>query len=199
MDASEWDDRYRDKELVWSAGPNQFVEKYCADLAPGKAIDLAAGEGRNTIWLAERGWDATALDFSEVAIGKAREIAEHRGVNIGAEVVDLTTYDLGSRAYDLVVVNYLQLPDAQLTPILVKAAGAVAPGGMFLLVCHDLDNLERGYGGPQHPTVLTTPAQVTEAIGDELEVDRAEVVERVVATEEGERVALDTLVIAHRS
>ena len=60
MDAGEWDARYRDSELVWSAGPNQFVEECCADLPPGRAIDLAAGEGRNAIWLAEQGWDATA-------------------------------------------------------------------------------------------------------------------------------------------
>ena len=54
MDASQWNDRYRDSELVWSAGPNQFVEAICADLPPGRSIDLAAGEGRNALWLAER-------------------------------------------------------------------------------------------------------------------------------------------------
>jgi SAM-dependent methyltransferase len=138
-------------------GPNQFVADLVADLTPGRAIDLAAGEGRNAIWLAEQGWDATAVDFSEVAIGKAREIAERRGVAITTEVADLTAYEPSPGEYDLVVIAYLQIPAEQLDPVLARAAAAVAPGGTFLLVNHDRANLDGGYGGPQHPSVLTTP------------------------------------------
>ena len=138
------------------------------------------------------------LDFSEVAIEKAREIARHRGVAIDTIVADLTELDLESGAYDLVLVAYLQLADDELTPILRRAGAAVAPGGTFLLVNHDLDNLERGHGGPQHSSVLTTAAQVVAAIGPSLEVLRSEVVERPVETDDGRRVALDTLVVARR-
>lgn len=198
MDVQMWNDRYRDSELVWSAGPNQFVEAVCADLPPGRAIDLAAGEGRNAIWLAERGWDATALDFSDVAIDKAKQLAERRGVTITAAVADLNDHVPDAGAYDLVIVAYLQLPDDQLTPILGRAASAVAPGGTFLLISHDLSNLDGGHGGPQRPEVLTTPDQVVAAIGNELTVERAEVVERHVTTDDGERTALDTLVVAVR-
>lgn len=198
MDAQTWNDRYSAAELVWSAGPNVFVAEICGGLAPGRAIDLAAGEGRNAIWLAEQGWDATAVDYSDVGLDKARQLAEHRGVSITTEVADLTTYVPTPGGYDLVLVVYLQLSDEQLTPILERAAAAVAPGGTFLLVCHDVENLEHGHGGPQHPSVLTTPAQVVAAIGSELVVDRAEVAERRVAPPHGERVALDTLVLARR-
>ena len=193
MDAQTWNQRYSETELMWSAGPNLFVEQLCRDLTPGRSIDLAAGEGRNAIWLAEQGWDSTAVDYSDVAIDKARQIAAKRGVTITAEVADLTEYEPSPGAYDLVVIA-----DEQLTPILGRAAAAVAPGGTFVLVCHDRDNLERGYGGPQHPDVLTTPDQVVAAIGDRLTIDRAEVAERQVQTDDGERVALDTLVLAHR-
>lgn len=198
MDADAWDDRYRDTELVWSAGPNQFVEAICRDLPPGRAIDLAAGEGRNAIWLAEQGWQVTAVDFSAVAIDKARQIAERRGVEIDAQAADLASYEPTPGGYDLVVVAYLQLAEAELSPILRRAAAAVAPGGTFLLVNHDLENLERGHGGPQHASVLTTPKQVAVAIDDSLVVERAEVVERRVDTDDGERTALDTLVVARR-
>ena len=75
MDAEAWNERYRTSELMWSAGPNQFVEAELADLAPGRAVDLAAGEGRNAIWLARRGWQVTAVDFSQVALDKGRAIA----------------------------------------------------------------------------------------------------------------------------
>lgn len=198
MDAADWNDRYRDQELVWSAGPNQFVAELVADLPPGRAIDLAAGEGRNAVWLAERGWDATAVDFSDVAIAKARQIAERRAVTITTEVADLTTYELPPERYDLVLVAYLQLPAEQLDPILARAAAAVAPGGTFLLVSHDASNLDGGYGGPQHISVLTTPEQVVAAVGDTVVIEQAEVVERHVQTADGERTALDTLVLARR-
>jgi hypothetical protein len=133
-----------------------------------------------------------------VAIDKARQIADKRGVTITAEVADLTAYEPTPGGYDLVLVAYLQVPDEQLTPILRRAAAAVAPGGTFLLVCHDRENLEHGYGGPQHLDVLTSPHQVVAAVGDVLTVDRSEVAERHVQTADGERVALDTLVLARR-
>jgi SAM-dependent methyltransferase len=199
MDAGAWDDRYRDAELVWSAEPNLFVEQHCSDLPVGRAIDLAAGEGRNAIWLAERGWDATAVDYSSIAIDKARQIAQRRGVAITTEVADLTAYEPAAAGYDLVVIAYLQLPAEPLAAILQGAARAVAPGGKLVLVSHDLSNLEGGYGGPQHPAVLTTPDQIVGVIGTSLTVELAEVAERHVQTDDGERVALDTVVVAHRS
>lgn len=199
MDAQTWNQRYSETELMWSAGPNAFVEQLCRDLPPGRSIDLAAGEGRNAIWLAERGWDSTAVDYSDVAIDKARQIAAKRGVTISTEVVDLNEYAPTPGGYDLVLVAYLQLPDEQLTPILRRAAAAVAPGGTFLAVCHDRENLEHGYGGPQHVEVLTSPEQIVAALGDGFTVERSEVAERHVRTDDGERVALDTLVLARRN
>lgn len=198
MDADTWDARYRDTELMWSVGPNAFVAEICGDFAPGRSIDLAGGEGRNAIWLAERGWDSTAVDFSAVALDKARQIAEQRGVTITTEVADLTDYVPTPGGYDLVVVAYLQIPDDQLTPILRRAGEAVAPGGRFVLVAHDVENLEHGYGGPQHLEVLTTPDQVVGALDDGLEIERAEVAERHVETDDGTKTALDTIVVAHR-
>lgn len=199
MDSAEWDDRYRDHEMVWSSGPNMFVAQACTDLSPGRAIDLAAGEGRNAIWLAERGWDATAVDFSAVAVDKALAIARRRGVAITAEVADLSTYVPEPNRYDLVVVAYLQLVSVELTPILERAAAAVAPGGTFVLVAHDVSNLTGGYGGPQSADVLTTPEQVAAVLTDDFTINRAEVAERPVSSDAGDRTALDTVVVARRT
>src|SRR5262249_60827578 len=100
---------------------------------------------------------------------------------------------------DLVIVFYLQLPAEERTPILRKAASALAPDGMFLLVAHDLRNLEQGYGGPQTARVLYTPEDVVADLdGAGLEIERAEPVKRPVDTPEGERVAIDALVRARR-
>ncbi len=75
MDAAGWNERYAGTDLVWSAGPNAFVEQICSSLTPGTALDLAAGEGRNALWLAELGWEVTAVDFSSVGLEKARRAA----------------------------------------------------------------------------------------------------------------------------
>ena len=74
MDAHDWDRRYADSELVWSATPNQFVEAELADLSPGRAVDVATGEGRNAIWLADQGWEVTAVDFSQTGLDKGRAL-----------------------------------------------------------------------------------------------------------------------------
>ncbi len=198
MDADEWDERYGAFDLVWSAGPNQFVVEACGDLPPGRMIDLAAGEGRNALWFADQGWDATAVDYSEVAIDKVRASAERRGVELNTVVADLVAFEPEPGGYDLVVVAYLHLPADQLDPILARAAAAVAPGGVFFLIGHDVTNLTDGYGGPQSEAVLTSPKGVVGAIGAGLEVERAEVVERHVEADEGLRVARDTLVFARR-
>ena len=134
MDSASWDRRYEGRELVWTAEPNRFLVAEAEALAPGRAIDLACGEGRNAIWLAERGWQAVGADFSEVGLQKARELAHERGVNVEWVAADLLDYRPDPRAFDLVLVFYLQVPAAQRRPILQAAAEAVAPGGTFLLV-----------------------------------------------------------------
>jgi SAM-dependent methyltransferase len=168
-------------------------------MTPGRALDLACGEGRHAIWLAGLFWEVRAVDFSDVAIAKGRQLAERHAVQVAFEVADLNEYVPEPESADLAIVFYLQLPAAERTAILRKAAAAVAPGGTFLLVAHDSSNLEHGHGGPQSPTVLYTAEDVVADLdGTGLEIERAEAVERPVETPEGERVAIDALVRASR-
>ena len=198
MDRNTWDERYAATPLVWSAGPNQFLEEEAADLAPGRALDVACGEGRNALWLAEQGWRATGVDFSSVAIEKARTLGTERGLDAEWVVADVTTWEPERHGFDLVVVLYLQLAAAERAAAYSRAAQAVAPGGTLLVVAHDLDNLEHGHGGPKDPAVLTTPESVVAVIGD-LVVERAERVRRTVTTDTGPVDAIDTLVRARRA
>jgi len=173
MDASDWDERYAATDLMWSVEPNGFVAQECADLAPGRAVDLAAGEGRNAIWLARHGWAVTAVDFSGVAIDKGRRLAAGQpGLAVEWVVADATTWQ-AVESYDLAVVAYLQLPADERRAAVRAAYAALAPGGTFLLVAHDTTNLTEGTGGPQDASVLMTAEDVLA----DLEV-RASVVER---------------------
>jgi SAM-dependent methyltransferase len=74
VNAEQWDDRYRATELIWGTKPNRWVERELADLPPGSAVDLACGEGRNALWLAARGWQVSGVEFSAVALDKARAL-----------------------------------------------------------------------------------------------------------------------------
>jgi SAM-dependent methyltransferase len=198
MDAHFWDERYSGTELVWTDRPNIFVERETAALRPGTVLDLAAGEARNAIWLAERGWTATAVDFSAVGLEKGRQLATQRGVSVEFIEADATTFT-SEVTYDLVMVIYLQLPPHNRTAALERAVAAVAADGHLLVVAHDADNLRDGVGGPQDPNLLYSVAEVTdlvEAAGCTILV--AEQARRTVTTPEGPRDAIDTVVHARR-
>ncbi|MEX2256254.1 MAG: class I SAM-dependent methyltransferase [Acidimicrobiia bacterium] len=203
MDRDAWDERYLATELVWSAEPNRFVEAETESMAPGRVLDLAAGEGRNAIWLAENGWTATAVDFSRVALQKAAHLAAARGVALQVVEADVTGYEPEPGAFDLVLVVYLQTRAPDRARWLAHAVAALAPGATLLLVGHDRSNLDGGYGGPQDADVLTTPEELTDALaalgGGGLTIERADLVERSVDTPDGPRIAIDHLVRARRS
>ena len=193
----DWNARYAQKELVWTAEPNRLFAAEVGNLQPGRALDVACGEGRNAVWLAERGWQVTAVDFSDVALAKAAELAAARGVEVEWVLDDVVAYE-PEPVFDLVAVLYLQLPGDELAPALRRAAAALAPGGTLVVLGHDSANLVDGHGGPKDAAVLFTPDDVVSAIGD-LVVERAETVERTVALDDGEAVALDAFVRARRA
>lgn len=198
MDAHEWDTRYAATETMWSTEPNSFLVAKVEGLRPGRALDIGCGEGRNALWLAEHGWDVTAVDFSQVAIDRGRGWARQRGLTVGFEVVDVVDYSPQPAAYDLVIVFYLQLPHDEVRQVIRHAVAGLAPGGTLLVVAHDLGNLEHGYGGPPTAEVLYTADLVTDVI-ESLDVIEAGTVTRSIATEHGEETAIDTLVLARQS
>jgi SAM-dependent methyltransferase len=193
MDAAAWDARYAAADLVWSAEPNRFVAEELVDLPPGRALDLAAGEGRNAIWLARLGWDVTAADYSQVALDKGRRLAGDTALRWVC--ADVTGWD-EQASYDLVVMAYLQVPASDRRATVRAAYAALRPGGTLFLVAHDSLNLTEGTGGPQDPGVLYTAEDVLEDLaGEQFDTVRAERVERPVV----DATALDCLVRLVRS
>jgi SAM-dependent methyltransferase len=174
MDAEQWDDRYAASDLVWSAEPNSFVVSLTADLVPGTAVDIAAGEGRNALWLAEQGWQVTAVDFSSVAVERGR--ARPGGDRIDWQVADITSYD-PQDLFDLVLICYLHLPRQLMRRVLDHAASWVAPGGRLVVIGHAVRNLHEGVGGPGEVDRLQDEELLAEA-AQALVVERLEEVER---------------------
>lgn len=190
-----WNKRWAGERAEASVEPSAFLVTEVGALLPGRALDLACGAGRNAVWLARRGWRVTAVDFSEVALRAARELAAAASVSVEWLEEDVVQWTPFPRAFDLVTVLYLQVPAAQRRIALSRAAAAVRPGGTLLVLGHDLLNLAAGAGGPSQAAVLFTPDDVVAEIGD-LVVERAERVRRPVAG--AERDAVDALVRARR-
>jgi SAM-dependent methyltransferase len=202
VDASDWDERYAGADLVWSSGPNVWVRELCSPLTPGRALDVAAGEGRNAIWLVEQGWTVTAADFSPVAVSRIRDLAaarldEDALRRLEAVVADATQPAPGT-AYDLVLFSYLHLVREEWDRAVAAGVEVVAVGGRVLVVGHAHRNLTEGVGGPQDATILLDPEDVLASVaGLPVAVELAQLRARVV---EGEpRPALDTVVLLRRT
>jgi SAM-dependent methyltransferase len=200
MDSSAWDERYRSDPNPWGLEPNRFVRLQCERLAVGQALDLACGEGRNALWLAQLGWRVTAVDFSAVAIGRAKERTARQFPSLGRRMVwrveDVTRLQLKPGTIDLALASYVQLPPAERDAMLVAAAQALRPEGHLVVVAHDKRNLTEGVSGPQDVDLLYDPAQVRDLLSQTcgLTVEVARTMER--PTPNG--TALDTVVRARR-
>ena len=199
MDAAGWDERYRAGELVWGVAPNRWVEQEVTGDRAGTALDLACGEGRNAIWLAKRSWRVIGVDFSAVAIAKARQLEEREleKPSIAWVVADATSF-VAPQPVDLAILCYLQLPAGERRSAVRRAAAALAPGGVLLVIGHDSRNLAGGTGGPQDPDVLFTAQDVVGDLdGLGFVIEKALAVERPV--DGAPRPAIDALVRASRA
>lgn len=190
-----WEERYSTAAAagspVWSLEPNEWVARVTGSLPPGTAVDLAAGEGRNALWLASRGWTVTAVDFSPAGLAIGRDRAAGAGLDVDWVTADATTW-VAPTPVDLVVVAYLQLPAERLSLAIGNAVASLVPGGTLSLIGHDRENLERGVGGPQDPAMLWDLDVVRRAAAglDILECRRYE-----RTTADG-RTAIDTILLA---
>jgi len=196
MKREDWNRKYASPDFLWSTEPNRFLVAEVEGLSPGRALDLACGEGRNAVWLAQRGWQVTAVDFSEVALAKAKRLAQSRGMDVEWIAADLLDYRPPG-TFDLIADLYLQLPPEERRLVLERASVALAPGGTLLVLGHDLSNLTDGYGGPTEAAVLFTPDDIVRDLPG-LVVERSERVRRRIAIDDGEREAIDALVRAKK-
>lgn len=184
MDSRGWDQRFTDNPNHFGTEPNTLLKRHVAGLTPGTAADVGCGQGRNTIWLLDRGWDVTAVDFSEVALRQTREAAGTTPALTTAQA-DVSEWR-PTDTFDLVVAAYLHLPSERLRATWRHLASITAPGGTLVVIGHDRAN--RG-NGPKDPDVLFHADDVVAALPDTWTVKVAEAVDR------GEG-SIDALVVA---
>lgn len=145
-----WNERYAEPDYLFGEAPNEFVRAAVRYLAAGQSVlCVADGEGRNSVWLAERGLDVTAFDFAPNAVEKARRLARRRNVCVDHHVDDLQTWNFGPASFDALVAIFIQFlaPDER-GDAFTRMQSAVKPGGLFLLEGYRPEQLQYRTGGP---------------------------------------------------
>jgi SAM-dependent methyltransferase len=199
--ASFWETRYRETDKTWSGRANAALEREAATLAPARALDLGSGEGGDALWLASRGWHVTAVDISRTALERGRSAAVAAGLEDRVDWIeaDLASWRPGG-VFDLVSAHFLHSPvELPRELILRRAASAVAPSGLLLIVGHGAFppwSTHRHEGPP-----LPGPDEVHAGLRlptDEWTVVTSELVDRVAQSPQGESVVMTDSVLTLR-
>jgi SAM-dependent methyltransferase len=180
--AAQWNARYREKEVaIWSGRPNGRLLVEVADLTPGRALDVGCGEGADAIWLARSGWTVSAIDVSDVALGRAREAAERAGTAVEWVCGDALRTSFAAGSFDLVSMQYPALPKAAGELAVRALLGTVRPGGLLLAVYHDLDDEHREHMKSRgvDPADYIDADDLGELLGDDFTVERRAIEPRI--------------------
>ncbi|GIH15631.1 bifunctional NAD(P)/FAD-dependent oxidoreductase/class I SAM-dependent methyltransferase [Rugosimonospora africana] len=166
--ADAWEQRYSERPAVWSGNPNPQLVAEAAGLAPGRALDVGCGEGADAVWLAEHGWQVTALDISTVALKRAAAHAAAAGPRVADRIewthADLFEAPLDEGAYDLVSSQFMHPPGEARETLFGRLAAAVAPGGTLLIVGHHPHDLRTSAHRMHFPDLMFTAGQVAAAL-----------------------------------
>ena len=181
MSSAFWDQRYSSDDLAYGEAPNEFLA-YMADGLPtkGNALDIGAGEGRNSLFLATRGLSVLAVDQSEVGIQKAQRLAQKRHLTLRTQVVDLQDFDAEPNSFDVVSSIFCHLPAKLRAVVHQRVSAWLKPGAFFVLEAYAPDQLLRDSGGPKDPSLLA-PLEVILSELDGLKIEHHAALIRVVS------------------
>lgn len=168
MSSPFWDERYATDDYIFGTAPNMFLASQAELIRPGMhALAIADGEGRNGVWLAERGVQVHAVDVSPVALKKAHKLAAERSVSLNFEQLDVLAWDWPENAYDLIVAIFIQFaPPPERERIIAGIRRALKPGGLLILQGYTPKQVEFATGGPGNAANMYTAELLREWFGD---------------------------------
>ena len=164
-----WNEIWADTDNVGS-GSDAILSEQIEHLTPGRALEIGCGTGANAVWLAQQGWQVTAIDYSEVAVEKGKQLAAEKGVKVEFALADASTYQPKGQ-YDLITSFYIQLFPQQRASMLANMSKALAPGGTLLFVGHDKSGPPAGWS-EEDLLSLTTPEEIVAKLA-ELQIEHA--------------------------
>ena len=162
-----WEKRFSVPDYVFGTEPNAFLKSQALALPKsGTALAVADGEGRNGVWLAERGLDVLSIDWSPTALGKARALAAHRGITLRTAPVDVVKWRWPVAEFDVVAAIFIQFltPDER-GQVFAGMRNALKPGGLLLIEGYRPEQLNYKTGGPSLVENLYTRALLEAEFG----------------------------------
>lgn len=174
-----WDDRYGEEGWAFGTKPNDFLREQAHLIPEGRVLCLGEGEGRNSVFLAELGYEVVGVDQSQVGLDKAQALARERGVFVETVVSSIEDFDLKEGEWEGIVSIFFHLPPELRKKVHGAAVSGLAPGGVLILEAYTPRQLERGTGGPPDPARLMTLDLLAEEL-DGLETLVARETEREV-------------------
>jgi 2-polyprenyl-3-methyl-5-hydroxy-6-metoxy-1,4-benzoquinol methylase len=166
--AQRFNQLYSGTSNLFSTAPNAFLSRTVNGLKPGRALDVAMGQGRNAIFLAKQGWDVTGYDIADTGLDAARIAAEKAGLRIKTVHASHDTFDFGREQWDLIVMAYT-LADMENTAFLRRLKESLKPGGIVVL-----EQMNAGGTGKGPANALFRSFQDLRVIHYEDTVDTAE-------------------------
>ncbi|MCC6348322.1 MAG: methyltransferase domain-containing protein [Candidatus Eisenbacteria bacterium] len=146
-----WDERYAETAYAYGSEPNDFVREVADRIPPGRALCLGEGQGRNAVFLAQRGHEVTAMDQSRTGLARAEALAAERGVKIATIAADLAGFAIDPLAFSAIVSIFVHLPDALRRQVHARVAGGLVAGGVFVFEQYGPEQGRFRSGGPEGP------------------------------------------------
>jgi len=165
---TRWNERFSAPGYLFGTAPNRFLASAKHLLVPGqRALAVADGEGRNGVWLAQQGLAVTSVDFSPVALAKARQLAEQSGVAIETIEADLAGWEWPSAAFDVVVAIFVQFaPPPMRARMFAGMKAALKPRGLLILEGYRPEQVDYGTGGPPNREHMYTKELLETSFAD---------------------------------
>lgn len=174
-----WDDRYDCDDYLYGKEPNDFLRSVAAQIPAGRVLMLAEGEGRNAVYLAEQGYEVTAVDSSSVGLQKAIQLAAERNVSLTTILADLGDFTIEAEAWEGIISCFCHLPITLRVPLHQAVVRGLKPGGIFVFEGFSKEQLAYGTGGPQSLDLLMSLDELKQELAG-LEFVHAVQVERKV-------------------
>ena len=178
----KWNTRYQDEQYVYGTRANQFLRQSARLIPGGAVLCLGAGEGRNAVFLAGKGYRVTAIDISETGLDKTRRLAGKSGVQVETVCRDLRDFKIGSGAWQGIISIFCHIPSDLRTILYEQVIAGLAPGGLFILEAYTPGQLKHNTGGPSSTDLLVTLKELQSTFGN-LELLQAR--ERIRTVREG--------------
>lgn len=151
-----WDERYAEEEYAYGKQPNDFLVENFKVIPKGKVLSLAEGEGRNAVFLAQQGYDVTAVDGSSVGLEKAQKLAQEKGVKITTIQADLDSYEIETNMWDGIISIFCPLTESQRQRIHQQVVLGLKENGVYLIEAYTPEQVELGTGGGKSIETMTT-------------------------------------------